>query len=124
MSVTLRLIGADLSVCKLSDARQVDLEAGFYTLSVTGKEVSLVCETASAPASALQREKGFRAFEVMRQFDFTQTGIIAGISSALLSAKVGAFVISTFDTDYILVREKKLEDAIDALIGAGYSVVQ
>ena len=124
MNVTLRLMGADLSVCKLSDARQADLGAGFFTLSVTGTEVSLVCETKSAPAAALRREKGFRAFEVMRQLDLPLTGIIAGISSALLSAKVGVFVISTFETDYILVREKKLEAAIDALVGAGYSVVQ
>lgn len=60
----------------------------------------------------------------MGQLDFSLTGIIAGISSALSKARVGVFTISTFDTDYILVREKKLEAAIDALVGEGYCVVQ
>lgn len=124
MSLTLRLMDLELSVCKLSDARYADLSGGFYTLSATGREVSLVCETAKAPGAALQSEKGFRAFEVMGQLDFSLTGIVAGITSALAKARVGVFVISTFDTDYILVREKKLEAAIDALVGAGYSVVQ
>jgi len=124
MSVTLRLMDMDLSVCKLSDARFADTGGGFFTLSVTGREVSFVCETSRAPAAALQSEKGFRAFEVMGQLDFSLTGIIAGITSALSKARVGVFVVSTFDTDYILVRDKKLEAAIDALVGAGYSVVQ
>lgn len=124
MSVTLRLMDMDLSVCKLSDARFADLSGGFFTLSVTGREVSLVCETSRAPAAALRSEKGFRALEVMGQLDFSLTGIVSGITSALSKARVGVFVISTFDTDYILVRDKKLEAAIDALVGAGYSVVQ
>jgi len=124
MSVTLRLMDMELSVCKLSDARHADVESGFFTLSATGREVSLVCETARAPGAALKCENGFRAFEVMGQLDFSLTGIIAGITAALSKARVGVFVVSTFDTDYILVRDKKLEAAIDALVGAGYSVVQ
>jgi hypothetical protein len=114
----------DLSVCQLSDVRHANLDRGFFTLSVTGREISLVCETRHVPATALQSEKGFRAFEVMGQLDFALVGIIAGITAALSKARVGVFVVSTFDTDYILVRDRKLEMAIDALVGAGYCVVQ
>lgn len=124
MNVTLRLTDYSLAVCKLNNVQEADGIGGFFTLSATDREVSLVCETAYVPASALGCEKVFRAFEIMGQLDFSLTGIVSGITSALAKSKVSVFVISTFDTDWILVKEAKLERAIDALVGAGYTVVQ
>ena len=124
MNVTLRLTEYQLTVCKLNNIREADGIGGFFTLSSTGREVSLVCEAPFVPAAAVGCEKGFRAFEIMGQLDFSLTGIVSGITTALARNKISVFVISTFDTDWILVKEAKLEKAIDALVGAGYNVVQ
>lgn len=124
MSVTLRLTELSLAVCKINDPRDADLAEGFFTLSATGRETSLVCETSSVPQNALQCEAGYRAFEILGPLDLSMIGVVAGISTALAKNRISVFIISTFDTDYILVKEAKVEKAIDALVGAGYSVVQ
>ena len=124
MNVTLRLTDFTLAVCKINSIQEADGIGGFFTLSSTGREISLVCETSFIPAAAVGCEKGFRAFEIMGLLDFSLTGIVSGITTALAKKKLSVFVISTFDTDWILVKETKLESAIDALVGAGYSVVQ
>lgn len=124
MNETLRLTDYNLSVCKLNNLSDADGVGGFFTLSSTGREISLVCETSRIPVLAVRCERGFRAFEIMGQLDFSLIGIIAGIASALAKNRVSVFVISTYDTDWVLVKEAKLEQAIDALIGAGYNVVQ
>ncbi len=124
MNIMLRLTDLSLAVCKLNSIHEAEGIGGFFTLSSTGREVSLVCESRFAPASAVRCERGFRAFEIMGELDFSLTGIISGISSALAKNKISVFVVSTFDTDWVLVKEAKLEAAIDALVGAGYNVVQ
>jgi hypothetical protein len=64
-------------------------------------------------------ERGWKCLKVEGYLDFSLTGILAALSSALAAAGVSIFVISTYDTDYILVKEKKLENAINALVSYG-----
>jgi len=64
----------------------------------------------------------WRALKVEGPLDFSLTGILAGLSAALSNANISLFAISTFDTDYMLVREETLDAAIQALRGAGYRV--
>jgi hypothetical protein len=123
MSLTLRLTGLTLSVCKLGAMPDMDV-GGFFSLTCTDKEISLVCETARTPKNAVRRENGYCAFEVLGPLDLSLIGIAAGITTALAKSRVSVFAVSTFDTDYILVKEAKVEQAIDALVGAGYTVVQ
>ncbi|MEI6100988.1 MAG: ACT domain-containing protein [Eubacteriales bacterium] len=123
VNVTLRLTGLALSICKLSSLPETDL-VGFFSLTGTGKEISLVCETAHVPKTVVRRENGYCAFEVLGPLDLSLIGIVAGITAALAKSRVSVFVVSTFDTDYILVKEAREEKAIEALVGAGYSVVQ
>lgn len=67
-------------------------------------------------------ELGWRGLRVAGALDFSLLGIIAGISAALAGAGVSVFVVSTYDTDYVLVKADRLEDAIAALRARGYAV--
>jgi Uncharacterized conserved protein len=123
MNLTLRLTDLNLSVCKLSGTPDADV-GGFFSLTCTGREISLVCETARLPKNVTRCESGYSAFEVLGPLDLSLVGIAAGITSALAKSRISVFLVSTFDTDYILVKQAKLEKAIEALVGAGYCVVQ
>lgn len=125
-SLRLTVLETPLTICKVTDASCVDLSA----LSVpvffarTTDEISLVCPAHCAPASALcvAREDGWRALRVSGTLDFSLTGIIAGISTALADSGVPVFCVSTFDTDYVLVKEDRLAEALSVLDAAGYII--
>ena len=70
----------------------------------------------------VRAERGFRALAVRGPLPFDAVGILAGISSALAAARIPLLAISTFDTDYVLVREGRLDDATQALRAEGYAV--
>lgn len=97
--------------------------AGFLTVSRTEDELSLV-----GPADALNGknldkvEAGWTAFKVQGPFAFDETGIVAALSRTLAEAKIGIFVISTFDTDYILVKQENASAATTAWRQDGHTV--
>jgi hypothetical protein len=84
-------------------------------------ELSVVCREEDVPAGA-SAERGWRALEVAGPLDFSLTGIVASLVSPLADAAVPIFVLSTFDTDYLLVREPDLPRAVEALRAAGHTV--
>jgi hypothetical protein len=93
----------------------------FYSATLTRDELSVVApETVTLQSGS--SEGGWACLKVNGPLEFSQVGILAGLSAALASAKVSIFVISTFDTDYILVKAEKLQRAITALEAAGYMV--
>ena len=96
---------------------------GFYSLSVTESEVSLVAETAFLPEGALIREDGWRAFMVEGQLDFSLVGVLSGITSALAERGVPLFALSTYDTDCVLVKEGDFNAACEALKLKGYIIL-
>lgn len=120
----LRVLDEALSVCKLADTAAIDLAVRPTFVGVTEGEVSLVCPTASVPAPdrLVARDDGWRALEVAGPLDFSLVGILADLSSTLAAARVGIFAVSTYDTDYILVREADLARATAALVAAGHEV--
>lgn len=122
-NLTLKLTGLSLSVCKLAGTPDTDV-GGFFSLTCTGREISLVCESSRVPQNVVRCESGYSAFEVLGPLDLSLIGILADITDALARARVSVFAVSTFDTDYVLVKEARLEKAIEALVGAGYTVVQ
>lgn len=117
--VTIERISGEFSVCKLADYSGIDLARPFVFTGSTDRERSLVCPTEFAPAETLAREDGWRALRVAGQLEFSLIGILAKLSAALAEAGVGLFAISTFDTDYILVKGKDYGRAIAALTGCG-----
>ena len=116
----LDVLKESFSVCKVASYEGVDLGAPFVFTGSTDAEKSLVCPTDRAPGATLAREDGWRAFRVEGQLDFSLVGILASISSVLAAEKIGIFAVSTFDTDYILVKAENLGRALAALDRAGY----
>lgn len=119
----IRMLPYDLSVCRSAPGSPLPDVTGFFTLSVTDEEVSLVCETACVPPVMRDREDGWKAFRVTGVLDFSLIGILAGITAVLAEARVGVFVISTYNTDYILVKQNNFSAAAEALSAAGYTLL-
>ncbi|HVS16769.1 MAG TPA: ACT domain-containing protein [Thermoanaerobaculia bacterium] len=84
-------------------------------------ELSLVCREDLRPAGAIA-ETDFVALGVCGPLDFSLVGVLAGLTSALAQAGVSVFAVSTYETDYLLVRAPALEAAVAALRAAGYDV--
>jgi uncharacterized protein len=92
----------------------------FYSISKTSEEMSVVCSS-SASVESERSESGWSCIKVLGPLDFSLTGILADISAILARAEISIFALSTFDTDYILVKSKKLPSARQALQQAGYT---
>ena len=120
LAMKLRVLEESFSVCKVASYEGVDLGAPFVFTGSTDAEKSLVCPTERVPAATLAREDGWRAFRIEGQLDFSLVGILARISSVLAAEKIGIFAVSTFDTDYILVKAENIGRALAALDRAGY----
>lgn len=110
------------SVCKLNSLADTDLSAEFCFLSKTDEEISLVCPTDRVPPDTAAREDGWRGMRVCGVLDFSLVGILANIATILADAGVSVFAVSTYNTDYILVKNEHLECAVKALSDAGYEI--
>ena len=119
----LKRLDSEFTVCKVASADDIDLSGEFVFAGKTDEEVSLVCETSSVPVGAIEREDGWRCFRIQGTLDFSLVGILAKIAGVLADAGIGVFAVSTFNTDYILVKEGDFERALAVLAAAGCSVV-
>ena len=95
---------------------------GFWSLTRTDDEVSLVMAEGNAVPVGANVEKGWRLLRVAGTLDFSLMGIMAKLSGVLADAKVSIFALSTFDTDYLLLKSDQLPKALAALTNAGYPV--
>ena len=112
------------AVCRLAAGAEFPGWAGrsgFSSITRTPNELSIVCATDDVPADA-EAERGFRGFAVRGPLDFSLVGIVAALSSPLAAAGISIFVVSTYDTDYLFVREADLDRASAALRTAGHTV--
>jgi hypothetical protein len=117
---SLRLYPASYAIAQLDpDARipEPDTASSFVSITRTTGELSIVCEASAAPPDA-KVEDGFRLLGVEGSLSFEEVGVLRDITHLLAEAGVSVFVVSTFETDYILVREAALDEALAAL-GAG-----
>ena len=94
-------------------------ESPFYSISKTDDELSIVC-TSTTQLKSDKSESGWSCIRVVGSLDFSLTGILAKISAILAEAEISIFSISTFDTDYILVKSERLPSAREALLAYGY----
>ena len=123
--LTLRLHPGRWAACRLpAGSRVPEPPAGvrLWSATWTRDETSLIVPEEHAPEGA-PVEKGFVAFEVEGPLDFSLTGILAGLATALAEAGVPLLAMSTFDTDWLLVRQEWLEKAKEALKGCGVECV-
>ncbi len=118
----LKALYHDFSICKVKEIRSSDLAAAFCFIGKTDEELSLVCITEDAPEDALERDDGWKALRIQGVLDFSLIGILAPIAKILADSKIGIFAVSTFNTDYILVKKENFEKAMDALKAEGYVI--
>jgi len=122
MAAELIPLSAAFSICKIRDAGAVDWRGAFTSLTHTGEELSLVCESGSVPTGALAVEPGWRAFRIAGALGFGLVGIIAGIAGVLAAAGISLFVVSTYDTDYVLLKANDFSRGLAELQKVGYAV--
>ncbi|MBE5779692.1 MAG: ACT domain-containing protein [Clostridiales bacterium] len=120
--MVLKVLPHRLTVCKVADISAIDLSCPLCFAAKTDEEVSLVCPAEHVPTETLEREDGWRAFRIEGVLDFSLIGILARISSVLAENQIGIFVVSTFNTDYILIKEENLSKGLKALKTGGYSI--
>ena len=119
----LNIIDNKLTVCKVANISAIDLTADFFFIGKTDEELSLVCRTEDTPSETLERDDGWRGFRIQGSLDFSLIGILSKLSGILAEHKIGIFAVSTYNTDYILVKEENFERALEALASNGYSFV-
>lgn len=113
----------DFTVCKVKDYTQVDLNNRFCFIGRTDEEMSLVCLTKRTPSNTIERDDGWKIMKIQGILDFSLIGILSKISTILANNKIGIFAVSTFNTDYILVKEYNYEKALKALEQSGYEII-
>ena len=112
-----------LTVCKVKTVADIDMSGEFYFIGKTDEELSLVCKTEDTPENTLERDDGWRGFRIQGVLDFSLIGILSKLSGILADNGVGIFAVSTYNTDYILVKEGNFEKALAVLSAAGYTVI-
>ena len=120
----LKVLPQELTVCKVDEVPEGIRGLDFLFFAKTDEEISIVCETKDAPVQTMAREDGWRAFRIEGVLDFSLVGILSKLSAVLADANIGIFAVSTYNTDYVLVKAHDLQRAMDALVVAGYEVVQ
>lgn len=118
----LKTLPFDLTVCKVAAVSDIDQTKDFFFIGKTDEEISLVCKTEDTPENTIVRDDGWRGFRIEGVLDFSLIGILSKISTILADNEIGIFAVSTFNTDYILVKAENLGRAMDVLANAGYEV--
>jgi len=113
----------DLTVCKVSDIKDIDLNSGFFFIGKTDEEISLVCRTEDTPAGTVERDDGWKGFRINGMLDFSLIGILSKISGILAANNIGIFAVSTYNTDYVLVKEENYDKALHVLEKNGYHLL-
>lgn len=122
--MTIQALPDAFSVCKVADYTLVDREAVFCFTGRTDAERSLVCRTQDVPDNVTAQEDGWRAMRITGTLDFSLIGVLAGISAVLAENGIGIFVLSTYDTDYILTKQETYARALQLLAQAGYRIMR
>ena len=120
--LTLSCLSDILAVCRLEADAPIPYWADggeFTSITRTADELSVVCRFRDVPAG-IRCEKGYRCIKVEGPLEFALTGIISSLATVLAREGISIFPVSTFDTDYILVKEEQLGKAVQALSRAGH----
>ena len=119
----LKKLPYDLTVCKVASLADVDLDTEFFFLGKTDEELSLVCRTEDVPVVTVERDDGWKGFRIEGVLEFSMIGILSKLSGILAENEIGLFAVSTYNTDYILVKEANFAKALEVLAAEGYTIV-
>lgn len=116
--LTLSIMSISLAVVRLDTSSNIPLwameEKNFFSITKTQDELSIVCSENKVPQD-VKVERGWRCLKVEGPLDFGLTGILSSLAQSLAEAKISIFAISTFDTDYIMVKKENLQRAVAVL---------
>ena len=118
----LKKLEYDLTVCKVGALADINMTAGFFFIGKTEEELSLVCRTEDVPPQTIARDDGWKGFRIQGILDFSLIGILSKLSGILADNGIGIFAVSTFNTDYILVKAEYFEKALSVLSTEGYTI--
>lgn len=123
--LTLKLLKEKYGVCRLPKTAcipQWAKDSEFFSITKTSDELSIVCLENNIP-EGIRCEKNWRILKIQGPLDFSLIGILAPISTILAHSGISIFAVSTYDTDYILVKDKDITNAINALVNENYEVI-
>ena len=120
---TLEVVSGRYAVCQLDAVAEVPgwVSGAVTSVTRTPAELSIICSEECVP-SDVRSESGWRCLRVVGPLEFSMAGVIASLTGVLADAGVSVFVVSTFDTDCLLVKQAHLEMAVKSLTSAGPSV--
>ena len=121
----LSILDEHMSVCRLDATSEIPdwaTNSGFWSVTHTTDELSVVCPEASVP-EGVRCEGGWRVLKLDGPFEFSEVGVLASVLAPLAEAEISIFAVSTFDTDYVLVKEERLERAVAALRERSHEVL-
>lgn len=123
-SLQIRVSIETLGVCRLGKNAEVPVwvKGDFTSITRTATELSIVCPQEYIPED-VQCERNWRYLVIEGHLNFSLVGILASLSGALARKGISLFAISTYDTDYILVKEQNLATAIETLLDEGHQVI-
>src|SRR5687768_7798927 len=124
MQLSMSLLPHRYAVCRFDQNATVPttvMRSEFFCMMRTHDELSIVCAEGTAPEIGMI-ENGWRVLKLEGPFPFEMTGILASVLNPLAQREVSIFALSTFDTDYVLIKETQLEAAVLALRDAGHVV--
>lgn len=124
MPLTLHLLPGEFAACRLLPTEPIPAWAGsavFSSVTRTADELSIICPAPPVPAG-VKAERGWRLLKVAGPLDFGMVGVLASITAPLAAGGISLLAVATFDTDYVLVRAERLEEALRALEAAGHRV--
>lgn len=124
--LTLKLLKDTCGICRLEKDSQIPswaFDGEFYSITKTDDELSIVCLEKNIP-SDVKYESGWKVFKIQGSLDFSLIGILSKISGLMAENNISIFAVSTYDTDYILIKEEKLENAVKVLENDIYNVIR
>lgn len=119
----IKKIDHNFSVCQVEDYSLVNLNSEYSFIGKMDEEKSLVCITDEVPANVIQRDDGWKAFRIQGVLDFSLIGILAKIAAALADNGISIFAVSTYNTDYVLMKKENYQKALDVLKALGYMII-
>lgn len=119
----IKKIDHNFSVCQVEDYSLVNLNSEYSFIGKTDEEKSRVCITDEVPANVIQRDDGWKAFRIQGVLDFSLIGILAKIAAALADNGISIFAVSTYNTDYVLMKKENYQKALDVLKALGYMII-
>ena len=102
----IKKIDHNFSVCQVEDYSLVNLNSEYSFIGKTDEEKSLVCITDEVPANVIQQDDGWKAFRIQGVLNFSLIGILAKIAAALADNGISIFAVSTYNTDYVLMKKE------------------